>query len=169
MLRPLQLRPTDTIVDVGCGNGNFLEMALQSHPRIAAVGIDPLPFYLQAARELLPQFLFCGGSATNLSFVPDGMFDAYVSVYPINHLTHDEARTMLLEAKRVLKPNSGRIFIGMVNDASYQAGYWLGATTYAKDWFLQTGEELGFSRMIITHNGTLWQPQPKRYNVYIWV
>ena len=93
------------VLDVGCGNGNFL---LHLQDKYDAEGIDLSPRMVQIA-------LNKGVKARNhqLSFVQKN-FDALVAVGDVlNYLRHDELKDFLLEVERVL--NSGGIFICDVN------------------------------------------------------
>ena len=54
------------MLDVGCGSGYFVGL-LWRHMDIRIAGIDPLPFFVQAASRAYPDGSFCEASATNMS------------------------------------------------------------------------------------------------------
>lgn len=94
-----------TILDVGCGNGNFL---LHLQKLYEAEGIDLSPRMVEIATQK-------GVKATNrqISSVKEN-FDAIVAVGDVlNYLRRDELKSFLVEVARIL--NSGGIFICDVN------------------------------------------------------
>jgi len=94
-----------TILDVGCGNGNFL---LYLQKLYKAEGIDLSPRMVEIATQK-------GVKATNrqISSVKEN-FDAIVAVGDVlNYLRRDELKSFLVEVARIL--NSGGIFICDVN------------------------------------------------------
>jgi len=94
-----------TILDVGCGNGNFL---LYLQKLYEAEGIDLSPRMVEIATQK-------GVKATNrqISSVKEN-FDAIVAVGDVlNYLRRDELKSFLVEVARIL--NSGGIFICDVN------------------------------------------------------
>lgn len=113
MTAPLNLTRGNTLLDVGCGNGFFAQQ-VWSQLDIAVVGVDPLRFYVQEAKRLLPDAVFCRGSATNLSFIPSSFADATISIFPFNHLSDLEALEATRELLRVTK-KGGTILLGTMN------------------------------------------------------
>ncbi len=65
---PLNISQGATVLDVGCGSGYFVGL-LWKHMDIRIAGIDPLPFFVQAAGNAFPDGSFCSASATNMSGV----------------------------------------------------------------------------------------------------
>jgi SAM-dependent methyltransferase len=63
---PLNISHGATVLDVGCGSGYFVGL-LWKHLDIRIAGIDPLPFFVEAARRAYPDGSFCRASATNMS------------------------------------------------------------------------------------------------------
>ncbi|SMC28385.1 Methyltransferase domain-containing protein [Andreprevotia lacus DSM 23236] len=115
LLNALQLKPGETLLDVGCGTGRLTAFAARHFigPTGRVLGIDPLPLRIDIGRrraeELgLAQLSFNVGQAEALHAVADASADAVVlnSVY---HWLPDKAPA-LAEAIRVLKPG-GRIAI----------------------------------------------------------
>ncbi len=95
----------NTVLDVGCGNGNFL---LHLQKLYTAEGIDLSPRMVAIATAK-------GVKATNrqLSSV-EGKYDAIVAVGDVlNYLRQDELRTFFMEVKRVL--NEGGLFLCDIN------------------------------------------------------
>lgn len=102
LLSPYNIK---TILDVGCGNGNFL---LHLQKEYEAQGIDLSPRMVEIAKQK-------GVTATNrqISSVKEN-FDAIVAVGDVlNYLRRDELKSFLIEVERIL--NSGGLFICDVN------------------------------------------------------
>ena len=94
-----------SVLDVGCGNGNFL---LHLQKKYEAQGIDLSPRMVEIARQK-------GVTASNrqISSV-DEKFDAIVAVGDVlNYLRRDELKDFLLQVARIL--DGGGIFICDVN------------------------------------------------------
>lgn len=111
IVKLLDLKPGERLLDVGCGTGTLLKVARQSHPDNEMVGIDIDKKVLEIAKSKLAftgiQLINTG--AENLRF-PDKSFDVVVSTLIFHHLPTEIKRKALLEIKRVLKPN-GRFLL----------------------------------------------------------
>ena len=105
------LRPGASILDVGCGTGNYLvrfrELGFEAR------GVEPAPGMIEAARRLDATLAIEQGVATSLPF-PDGSFDLVTAIEVLRYLHHDDVRLALSEMMRVLRPG-GRLFVTMVN------------------------------------------------------
>lgn len=74
----LRLRPTDRVLDVGCGTGWFTRRAEAVAARVVAVDIDPASLAL-ARRKSPGRAEYLQGDAAALPF-PDGAFDKVMSI-----------------------------------------------------------------------------------------
>lgn len=94
-----------SILDIGCGEGrkteSFQRMGFQAY------GVDIHEPTLQYARERFPKVRFDYGDAQRLPY-PDQTFDA---VFSCSTMQYVDAKAMLSEAIRVLKPGGRGIFI----------------------------------------------------------
>lgn len=101
------LNPYDvqSVLDIGCGNGNFL---LQLRERYETLGIDLSPRMVEIARKK-------GLHVRNQQISKlEGHFDAVVAVGDVlNYLRIDELKAFLLDVERIL--HQGGIFICDVN------------------------------------------------------
>jgi ubiquinone/menaquinone biosynthesis C-methylase UbiE len=93
----LGIQPGEQVLDVGCGTGvvtRDVARRVGRHGRV--VGVDPSPFFLTIARELLERDGLTGvvelrtGEAGKLP-VPDGEFDVALAVTVLSHLAGGEA------------------------------------------------------------------------------
>lgn len=108
----LDIAAGDRVLDVGCGSGVVTrEIARRVGSRGLAVGLDPSPALLAAARELAEKAGFADrmefreGDALRLP-APDRSFDVVVSVTVLSHVPKGE--DAIPEFVRVLRPG-GRL------------------------------------------------------------
>ncbi|RNI25324.1 class I SAM-dependent methyltransferase [Flexivirga caeni] len=102
--RMLQLRPGDTLVDLGCGRGGpGLWLAAQSGARL--IGVDSSTVAIADARSrrtsfanVAADFLVCDVAAAGL---PSGSADAVVSIDVLQLV--EDPRALVAEAARVLR------------------------------------------------------------------
>ncbi len=105
MLRAfLAPRPSDVVVDLGCGSGRAL--LWNRDWGATAVGIDISPFFAVEARGEVDLML---GDLRRLPFA-DGTFTKAYSLDVLEHLSPDALRGMLKEAARVIAPG-GHFFV----------------------------------------------------------
>jgi SAM-dependent methyltransferase len=106
--RSLALKPTHSLLDIGCGGGRALQGYAAQGFQVA--GIDAAEGLLSIARLRAPQADLRHGSLTELPW-PDGTFDAVIGV---NSFVYADDGG-LSEAFRVLK-RGGRLGIGFWAD-----------------------------------------------------
>ncbi len=94
LLRP---KPTDALLDVGCGNGKFA--VWNRHAAAHVVGLDPAARF---AAQALDTVDLVQADARALPFAP-GTFDGAYSIDVVEHLDLAGVRTHLAETRRVLK------------------------------------------------------------------
>lgn len=125
LLRP---RPTDRLLDCGCGNGKF---ALWNRDAVALmVGLDPATLFAETALE---QVDLVQGDARRLPFASES-FDRAWSIDVFEHLTRADLDAVLQSLHSVLRPG-GRLLIysntrepsplGPVIDLWRRIGRWL--------------------------------------------
>ena len=104
----LPMRPTDALLDVGCGTGALLCQLAESYPQASLAGIDPSPEMIEIARKKMPSSIeLKRGWAEQIPF-QDEAFDAVVSCNVFHYVRRPLAA--LQEMARALKP-AGRLVI----------------------------------------------------------
>ncbi|MES2437515.1 MAG: methyltransferase domain-containing protein [Verrucomicrobiota bacterium] len=109
-----ELRPGETVLDVGCGTGTLLiEAAKRIGPGGLAHGIEPSTEMVAHARKKAEAqavtVSVMEGSADHLTF-PDASFDVVFCTMVLHHLPSAMQAATILEMIRVLRP-TGRIVI----------------------------------------------------------
>jgi len=89
----------EVLADIGCGTGRLLRNAGKRWPAARFLGVDPSQGMLAVARLLMPNGIFCAGSAESLP-LPDHSVDVVFSTLSIHHWT-DPKRGMV-EIMRIL-------------------------------------------------------------------
>lgn len=104
----LAMKPTDRVLDVGCGTGELLSRLAAGFPEARLAGLDPVPEMLALAQAKLPDAADLRiGWANELPW-PDASFDTVVSCNMFHYITHPV--DALREMERVLVPG-GRLLI----------------------------------------------------------
>jgi len=114
--RHLSIRP-GTVLDAGCGPGH-----LTTHLRSLgtdAVGIDPVPEFIDHARAAHPDGRYWLGSMRELP-VADHALAGIVSWYSLIHLPPAELDGVLAELRRALKPG-GTLVTGFFDGDQIEA------------------------------------------------
>lgn len=105
-----ELAPTDKVLDVACGTGEFEQLILTEHSEQKMVGVDISEKMLAIAQQKLqayPNVTLSLASAEHLPFA-DQSFDVIVSASAFHYF--ENPAIALAEMKRILKPN-GKIMI----------------------------------------------------------
>jgi acetyltransferase-like isoleucine patch superfamily enzyme/ubiquinone/menaquinone biosynthesis C-methylase UbiE len=93
--------PGDYVLDVGCGEGFITDMIAKRCKRI--IGLDYSENAVNSAKNTSPTLEYVHMSAADLSF-DDGTFDKVTCLELIEHVTILQARRVIDEIFRVLKP-----------------------------------------------------------------
>ena len=104
--KQLDFQPTDQVLDVGCGTGEFLPFVKCKR----VMGIDASETMTEIARLRHPEFTFMQGYAHCLPFTDD-TFDKIICNGVIQYIEPDLFNDSIQEMLRVLKVG-GKLFIG---------------------------------------------------------
>ena len=109
------IRPGDSVLEIGCGTGHFSAYFEELGAKVT--GLDTSPDMLRVAKERFGDLKinFEAGEAYSLPF-PDSSFDLVAMITVLEFISNPERA--LEEAFRVSR---GRIFLGILNRASYLA------------------------------------------------
>ena len=158
----LNLRPTEHVLDVGCGTGALLSYLTSFFPKIQLSGIDLVPEMLAIARHKLPSAIeLREGSVEQLPF-QDGLFDVVVSCNMFHYIR--QPVVALQEMQRVLQPG-GRLvitdwcddyiacricdlYLRLFNRAHYK--------TYGKEECIRLLEETGYTEVAVERFKINW-------------
>lgn len=117
---------TQSVLDLACGTGRFLEFA--------TAGLDLSAGMIEVAKTKYPDKALIQASASQIPFDAE-TFDAIFSLHFFMHLSQDKIQTIVTECYRVLRPNGVLIFD--IPSAlrrkltAYKAEDWHGATSFA--------------------------------------
>jgi len=107
LLDTVQLPERGRVLDLSCGDGQFLELVHLSRPILGLVGVDISEEKIKDAQKEYGWGSFAVKNAGSLSF-PNKSFDTIFCNMSLHH--YDEPIKMLSEAGRVLKEN-GNMYI----------------------------------------------------------
>jgi SAM-dependent methyltransferase len=104
-----QLTGTETVTDVGCGNGGYLaELARRGHAG-PVLGVDLSAGMLAAARARAPAAGLAAGDATALP-VRDAASDLTLAMHMLYHVPEQSAA--ITELRRITRPG-GQVLVGL--------------------------------------------------------
>ena len=108
-------KPTDRVLDIGCGPGNMLPFL----PKCDYTGVDVNPSYIDSARRRYgDRGTFVCERVSRHNVQQLGAFDIVLALGLVHHLDDAEARDLFRLGYAALKPE-GRL---ITNDGCYSAG-----------------------------------------------
>jgi len=113
----ISFRPSDKILDIACGTGEFERLILNEHPDQQMIGIDISQKMLQLAQEkcrAYPNVAFLKADASALPF-PDQSFDLVISANSLHYF--DKPSASLAEMRRVLLPTGSLVIMDWCKDS----------------------------------------------------
>jgi ubiquinone/menaquinone biosynthesis C-methylase UbiE len=120
------LKPGESVLDIGCGTGTLAIAAKQRVGRSGRVyGIDASPEMVaratRKATKAAAEVFFENGIAELLPF-PDGQFDAVLSTVMLHHLGRKARQQCAHEVRRVLKPGGRVLAVDFARPAQGKKG-----------------------------------------------
>ncbi|MBI3668394.1 MAG: methyltransferase domain-containing protein [Acidobacteria bacterium] len=107
LVEQLKIEKGDRVLDIGCGTGTLALMIKKRHADAEIIGLDGDPGVLAIATKKAAKLGVEIGLDCGMGFAlpyPDGFFDRVVSSLMLHHLTRDNKKRALAEARRVLRP-----------------------------------------------------------------
>ena len=130
VLDQLQLKPTDNLLDIGCGSGFFCSLAAarmninKTAKAPAVTGSDATVPLLEEARQRAPELAFITGDMESLPF-DDEKFDTVTGFNSFQYAA--SVPNALKEAYRVLKPGGRLVTMIWGNKEDCEAATYLAA------------------------------------------
>ena len=110
----MQVNPTGSILDVGCGTGALLHELAVTFPECRLAGIDPSPEMLSIARRRLPANVeLKRGWAEKIPYSSE-IFDTVVSCNMFHYIR--QPHEALIEMVRVLQPGGTLVITDWCDD-----------------------------------------------------
>ena len=102
---------TQSLIDIACGNGRFLEKVLEVYPKLRVTGLDLSPSYTEAARRRLTPWRQAAVIEDTAEAMPltGASQDIAVSIFLFHELPTEARLQALADTFRILKP--GGLFI----------------------------------------------------------
>lgn len=141
-----RLPPNAEVLDVGCGSGAPVTVALARVARVT--GVDVSAKQIARARARVPQGRFIVGDVMAQTFAP-GCFDAIVSLYAIFHLPREEHRALLERLAHWLRPGGHLLLsVGNTDNPGITEPDFFGVPMYwshfEPGWYVEALQALGF-------------------------
>ncbi|PHJ67317.1 methyltransferase type 11 [Nostoc linckia z18] len=111
-----QISPSDVVLDIACGTGEFERLILTEQPAQQMVGVDISDKMLLVAKQKFcdyPNVSFYNASVLALPFASNS-FDVVVSASSFHYF--DDPDAALAEMKRVLKPDGKLVILDWCRD-----------------------------------------------------
>jgi SAM-dependent methyltransferase len=114
------LRPSQTVLDFGCGPG-FLAQAVSPHVR-QVVAADVSRGVIACAREIngADNIRYVANTLTGLPAVADGSIDLVYSFAVVQHLRKEQTASFFREFARVLRPEGGGVIHVVLGESGVQ-------------------------------------------------
>lgn len=119
LLRLLNIKEKEVLLDLGCGQGFFIEKISDKYSNIDIHGIDLSSKLLKLAEEKFSKnkhIFLKQTDAINLSHIKDSSIDKVYSVLALQNMADVDG--VIQEVKRVLKPNGRCLFV--INHPSFR-------------------------------------------------
>ena len=108
LLRVLELKKGETIVDIACGQGFFLKAFSETGARV--IGVDISRELIQHARKNIPEgVILHSAPADSMPFIKDGSIEKASIILAIQNIA--DIHGVLKEASRMLRPEGKLVLV----------------------------------------------------------
>ena len=161
------LRSGGSLLDIGCGSGNPVDVFLASSFKVT--GVDISIAQIECAKQNVPDATFIHSDATVVEF-PDSAFDSIISIYAIEHIPREEHQQFFDRLHRWLRQHGYFLLAIEANASSDVYGTFLGFPTFrscfdaaaTKNLLIKSGFEVIESQIEV-------QVEEKQSVPYLWV
>ena len=167
--RALEVIPTDTdVLDLGCGAGVPMTMALADGRRVT--GVDISTSQLGLARSNVPSATFLHADMTAVEFPPES-FDAVVSFYALTHIPRAEQPELLGRIRSWLRPGGVLVATMGAQDADDEIDDdWLGVPMFFSHYGVRKNRAMvrraGFD---IDEAVVCEEPEDRASAIFLWI
>lgn len=150
-IRMLNPSADDTILEIGMGNGFFIQEIVSRHPSIQYTGLDFSPIMTEEAAKSNQQWIAAGQVRFITGTVNTVKLDdnSYNKIFTVNTLYFwDDPPQVLAELKRILKPG-GQLIIAIRPKQQAEKYPFVkhGFTLYSKEELVQLLKDGGFANV----------------------
>lgn len=102
-----------TLLDLACGTGRFLREVKANYPKLAVIGLDLSPYYLEEAGKRLAPWsgVDLVAAPAEAAPLPDASVDVVTCIYLLHELPAKQRRAVAGEIARLLKPDGAAILV----------------------------------------------------------
>ena len=157
------------VLDLGCGGGLPVTLALSQHADV--VGVDISAVQIEQARKAVPNASFVVGDMLLQQFAT-ASFDAVVAFYALFHLPREEHRPLLERVATWLRPG-GTLLVTVARQghSGYTEPDFFGAPMYWShfdaEWYTTVLRDLGFELLasgVLGHGGRDAPGRPREHH-----
>ena len=120
----IHLQPNQSLLDVGCGTGIFLEIFAKKDSNLKLCGVDISSEMVSVAKNKFTDFPNINITLGSVSKLPYGMnqFNYVVCANSFHH--HPDSEKSISEMVRVLKPGGKLLILDGFTDGNFRKKFW---------------------------------------------
>ncbi|MGR3809384.1 class I SAM-dependent methyltransferase [Jiulongibacter sp. NS-SX5] len=120
-IRLLDLKPSETLLDVGCGTGELLKVAAENYPENSFMGIDPDPQMIELAKaKHINNSKFFTLQDFKVASASSQEYTKITCTWVLHHLKNEEKKELLNRVYRLLHKNGKVVIVDWDQPKSFQ-------------------------------------------------